>query len=98
MSSDPIRDALVSFIDERIAAALNNLTKPANDDYLSTDEAAELAHVTPGTIRRWVRSKRLRRYNAGSHIRVHREDLERFLKGTVVETPAERGAKRFAAK
>lgn len=98
MSNDPIRDALVSFIDERIAAALNNLTKPANDEYLSTDEAAEFAHVTTGTIRRWVRSRKLKRYNAGSHIRVRRADIERLLNPQPAETPTERAIRRLTAK
>ena len=98
MSDDPIKDALAQFIDERIAAALTRATKPANDEFLSTDEAAEFASVTPGTIRRWVRSKRLKRYNAGTHIRVRKGELETLLTGPVVETPTDRAMKKFAAK
>jgi len=77
-------------------------TKPANDttDYLSVAEAAALARVSPGTIRRWVRHGELTRHEAGSRVLVKREELETFLACEVTPidmnlTPEERARRRF---
>ena len=76
--------------------------KPANDEggYLSTTEAARIASVTPGTIRRWIREGELNRYEAGAHVRVRRDELEAFLKCDVVPIDSklsleERARRRF---
>lgn len=57
--------------------------KPANDEapgeYLSTAEAAELARVSVYTIRRWVKDGELTRHEAGSRVRIRRDELEKFL-------------------
>ena len=96
MSDDPVKDALARFVDERIALALSKATKPANDEYLSTREAAEIAHVTPGTIRRWLRAKRITKHVAGTRVRIRRAELERYLSGSPMnETPTEKARRRF---
>ena len=77
--------------------------KPANDtpsEYLSVAEAAAFARVTPGTIRRWVRAGELMRHEAGSRVRVRRDELERLLECDVVPieknlSPEERARRRF---
>ncbi len=94
MSDDQFRLLVESIVRDVLAKQ----PTAANDEYLSTDEAAEVAHVTSGTIRRWVREKKLKRYSAGAHIRVRRSEIDRLLLGPVVETPAERALKKFAAK
>lgn len=76
---------------------------PANDgagEYLSTTEAARIASVTPGTIRRWIREGELTRHAAGAHVRVKRDELEAFLKCDVVPIDSklsleERARRRF---
>lgn len=55
------------------------------DAYLATSDAAKLARVAPGTIRRWMREGRLPRRRAGRELRVKRADLEALL---VAEAPA----------
>lgn len=80
--SDPVRDALAAFIDERIAVAMSKLARPANDGYLTPEDAAELARVTPETIRRWVRAKRLTRVGDARRVLVRRDDLERLIVGS----------------
>jgi len=50
------------------------------DDYLSTQDAARLASVADGTIRRWIRERRLEPHRAGRHMRVRRADLLRMMK------------------
>jgi excisionase family DNA binding protein len=93
-----IRDALVALIDERIKAAAK---KPANDgEWLSTNDAAELARVTPATIRRWVRDKRLVKVGPARRVLIRREDLERLITGGVTDidvnlTPAQRARRRI---
>jgi hypothetical protein len=56
----------------------------SRDEYLSVARAAEVADVTPGTIRAWMCEGRLGRFHAGRELRVRRMDLERLLRG---ETP-----------
>ena len=73
--------------------------KPAND-YLSIAEAADIARVSPYTIRRWVRVGALTRHEAGARILVRREELEKHLTCEVVSidsklSPGERARRRF---
>ena len=51
----------------------------ARDEYLTTRAAGELAKVTPGTIRRWIRERQLAGHRAGRVVRVSRAELERLL-------------------
>lgn len=76
--------------------------KPANDatEYLSVAEAAQLARVSSGTVRRWVRTGELTRHEAGARVLVRRDELERFLACEVVPidvklSPEERARRRF---
>lgn len=78
---------------------LGKLRQPANDEYLSTADAADLARVRPSTIRRWVRAKRLSKIGGARRVLVKREDLERLITGGVIDTklsPAERARRRMA--
>jgi excisionase family DNA binding protein len=68
---------------------------PSNDEYISTADAARIARVTPGTIRRWVRGKQLARHGAG-RVRIRRDELERYLSGDgETMTPEDRAKRRF---
>lgn len=90
---------------ERILAKLlaQRDMKPDNDasnEYLSTEEAAAFARVSQGTIRKWVRKGELTRHEAGSRVRVKRDELERYMRCKVVPidinlTPEERARRRF---
>ena len=51
----------------------------ARGDLISTTEAADLAAVTPETIRKWMDAGKLRRHNAGRVRRVSRRELQAFL-------------------
>jgi excisionase family DNA binding protein len=53
--------------------------KPPSE-FLSTTDAARIAGVTQGTIRRWIREKRLERASAGRMIRISRVDLEMLMR------------------
>jgi excisionase family DNA binding protein len=53
---------------------------PRREEFLSTAKAAAHAQVAAGTIRRWIRERRLVGYRAGRQVRVRREDLDKLLR------------------
>lgn len=81
-------DALKPLVDEVVRRVLAELGKqPANDEaYLSTAKAAELASVTQGTIRRWVKAGKLTRYGKGQRVRVLKSEVEAMMRATENET------------
>ncbi len=96
MSNDPL-DGLRTFIADIVRSELKlTATKPANDEYLSTADAAQIARVTPGTIRRWVRAKELTKHGKGPRVRIRRDELERYLAGEDAVGPEDRARRRFA--
>jgi len=94
--TDPL-EGLRSFIASVVRDEMKLTTKPANDEYLSTADAAQIARVTPGTVRRWVREKVLTKHGRGARVRIRRDELEEYLSGTeeAAATPADRARKRF---
>lgn len=92
--TDPL-EGLRAFIADVVRSELKLTTsKPANDEYLSTADAAQIARVTPGTIRRWVRAKQLTKHGAG-RVRIRRDELERYLSGDPAAGPEDRARRRF---
>ncbi len=81
--SATIRDAVREAVREEVARLVADL-KPAKrvdlPSYLSAEDAAAIADVTPDTVRAWVSEGRLPRYGAGRLIRVRLDDLEAFLR------------------
>lgn len=49
------------------------------EQFLTVSQAAKLASVCEPTVRSWINSGRLARYNAGRHLRVKRSDMLTFL-------------------
>lgn len=91
-------EQLRKMVAEEVARQLG-AQQPAND-YLSVAEAAAVARVSPGTVRRWVRRGELTRHEAGTRVLVKRDELERFLACEVVAidahlSPEERARRRF---
>lgn len=92
---DPL-EGLRAFIADVVRAEMKLSTAaPANDEYLSTADAAKIARVTPGTVRRWVRAKELARHGTGSRVRIKRAELERYLAGEEQASPEDRARRRF---
>lgn len=92
-----IEQMIRAIVREELAAYTSPEQRP---DYLSVAEAAAHARVTPGTIRRWVRAGELTRHEAGSRVRVRRDELEQLLTSDVVPidknlSPEERARRRF---
>jgi excisionase family DNA binding protein len=74
------------------------------NDYLSIRHAATLADVAPGTVRRWIRERRLEPFGAGRNLRVRRTELDDFLaRGgrrvkRVGESPEAKADREFKAR
>ena len=97
MMTDPL-EGLRAFIADVVRSELSELkltTRPANDDYLSTADAAEIARVAPSTIRRWAREHKLVKHGTGPRVRIRRDELERYLAGAETASPEDRARKRF---
>lgn len=67
-------------IREVVRDELRKMIARPDDEYLSTKDAARLAKVAIGTVRRWIAQGSLREHRAGRVIRVSRADLERWLR------------------
>lgn len=67
---------------------LSKLT-PSTSSYLTVSEASQLARVTVGTVRTWVRTGKLTRYAAGRGLRIDRVELTALMKANGSETDAE---------
>lgn len=81
---DTVRDVVRSELAMLADAKLRNVVTVA-DSYLSVTKAARVADVAPGTIRAWIRAGRLGSKRAGRVLRVSREELERFMSGTLTD-------------
>jgi excisionase family DNA binding protein len=94
MSNDAL-EGLRTFIADVVRAELKlHAPAPANDEYISTADAARIARVTTGTIRRWVRARQLTKHGTG-RVRIRREELERYLSGEAEASPEDRARRRF---
>lgn len=78
-----IREELLA-IKQDILAELRRSLPAANTatrEYLTTEEAAELARVTPATIREWVHIGALRERRAGQRLLIKASELHAHLAG-----------------
>lgn len=74
-----LRVLLRELVREELARVLADRQTPT--EYLTVQQAAAVAGVARGTIRRWVREGRLTDYRAGRVVRVRRDELEHMLLG-----------------
>ncbi len=74
---ETVREVLREELPERRNAPAMTLSE---DTYMSVTKAARVADVTPGTIRKWIRTGRLTSKHAGRVLRVSRLELERFMR------------------
>lgn len=91
-----LRSMIRSIVREEIRSAID---EARGAEYLSTQDAAELARVAEGTIRRWIREGRLSGQRAGRCMRILRTDLENLLRsgGTAANdlSPEEMARREF---
>jgi excisionase family DNA binding protein len=73
--------SLVHLITDAVRQVLREeLSKmPERSEYLSVRDAAQIANVIPGTIRSWIDTGKLGRFQAGRHARIKRSDLDALL-------------------
>jgi excisionase family DNA binding protein len=45
----------------------------------TVDQAAEMLHVTPSTVREWIRRRKIRSFKLGDLVRIHEEELLAFI-------------------
>lgn len=74
---ETVRAFVREVVREELAARAE--TSSDRDRYLATADAAELAGVAEGTIRRWVREGRVPGHRAGRVLRVRASDVHRLL-------------------
>lgn len=83
-----LREMLREVVRDELQIAMNDLKTelsrlqpppPQSDRYLSVAQAAELAAVTPETIREWVRKGDLRAGKAGRLVRIRSSDLQAYF-------------------
>ena len=74
-----IADRITDTCRDEVRRQLAEAMRP--DDYLTMRAAANVASVAPRTVRRWIRSGRLRGVGAGRLLRVPQADLETLLHG-----------------
>lgn len=79
-----IAEAVRLVVREELRAALAEARGP---EVISTEEAAELAHVTPKTVREWIRTGALAATRRGRKHAVRRDALMAYLAGHAAGTP-----------
>jgi hypothetical protein len=62
-----LRDLIADLVREEVRRALADATQPG--EFLTTADAAQVAKVAQGTIRRWIRDDRLLPRHAGRELR-----------------------------
>ena len=50
------------------------------DRFIKIETAAELTELSPETIKKWIRQRRLRSYKFGRAVRIRESDLLKFAK------------------
>lgn len=82
-----VRDEVQAAVRQVLAALPAPSRASALPQYLSTWEAADVAGVTPDTIRDWQDDQRLPLHKAGRERRVRLDELEVFLRAEVPAKP-----------
>jgi excisionase family DNA binding protein len=77
--TDPLAAYVCQLVDARVAAALARALGTGGAGLISTTEAARVAAVSTGTIRRWLAAGRLSTRRAGRVLRVDRAELQALL-------------------
>lgn len=65
----------------RAALAEGTPAPTTAEEAVSIARAAEITGTHPGTVRRWIKERRIPALHAGRHIRLRVEDLRAFMQG-----------------
>lgn len=77
--AESLRDLVRDVVREELTRALAERDAPS--EFLTVAQAASVARVACGTIRRWVREGRIADHRAGRVVRVRRDELHRLMRG-----------------
>jgi excisionase family DNA binding protein len=55
------------------------------DEWLSVEEIASTLKMDEETVRRWIRTKKLKGYRFGRDLRVRRGDFDNFVKDRAID-------------
>jgi excisionase family DNA binding protein len=72
-------EAIAAFVDARVRDALAVASIGAANDWLTPEQAGEIARRSPKTVTAWCRSGDLPATRRGTHWRIRRADLGAFL-------------------
>ena len=78
---DTLRPIIAELVRAEVARVLAERKLIDGDGFMSTTAAATYAGVALGTIRRWIRERKLPEHHAGRHLRVRRGDLDALIRG-----------------
>jgi len=87
-----IEESLRSIIQEELASLKRDIlielrrsqTAAPTAMYLTTEEAAEIARVTPATIREWIHVGALRERRSGQKLLISASELHAYLAGELL--------------
>lgn len=66
---------------QQLAAAVRATKTGPDREWLTTSDVARELEVTPATVRAWVKAGRLRAAPGTRYLRIHRDEVGRFLAG-----------------
>ena len=49
------------------------------DTIYTIEQAAEVLHIKPRTLREWIRQEKVKAFKLGGLVRIHEEDLQEFI-------------------
>jgi excisionase family DNA binding protein len=49
------------------------------DTIYTIEQAAEILHIKPRTLREWIRQEKVKAFKLGGLVRIHEEDLQEFI-------------------
>lgn len=77
--AEQARNELCAFVDERIEEHLAAL--PVGSPWLSIAEGAEYLRLSPSMLRKLIARKKIEAHGVGRRRLVHRDELDRFVRG-----------------
>jgi excisionase family DNA binding protein len=49
------------------------------DTIYTIEQAADILHIKPRTLREWIRQEKVKAFKLGDLVRIHEEDLQKFI-------------------
>jgi excisionase family DNA binding protein len=49
------------------------------DTIYTIEQAADILHIKPRTLREWIRQEKVKAFKLGGLVRIHEKDLQKFI-------------------